>query len=274
MLSKNSNLAAKYILVATLFSSGMLRAQDALTTDEVTKEWVDPREAEQRDFSNFSYYKPLYALYGKPTSKIQLSFKYQLTKQLPLYIAYTQLSFWDLSKKSSPFDDIIFNPEIFYRLNFERYNFLESIEFIPISHRSNGRAGMDSRSLNYSGIKINQRSDFRNWSLKTFFKAKYYFGIEDTNRDVRNYEGPWELGFSLVRYGELVFDKIELSARAFTGGKKGLAFHRGAQEVSLSLRVLGVSFSPTLYLQYYKGYSESFLEYKKRVDQLRIGLVL
>src|SRR5688572_9136616 len=58
---------------------------------------------------------PFYFVYGRPLSKLQVSFKTPVVRKFPLYFGYTQFMFWALEEESKPFRDLTYNPELFYR---------------------------------------------------------------------------------------------------------------------------------------------------------------
>jgi len=124
-----------YILIALLYI--ISQVQNAYCyVDEITPE-----------LETFSEYKPTYFITGHPDTKVQLSFKAYIVRAMPLYFAYSQLMMWDLfTKRSSPFRDINFNPEVFYRLNLNDQPSFQWLDFGIYEHESNGKDGGDSRA--------------------------------------------------------------------------------------------------------------------------------
>ena len=90
---------------------------------------IDPK-------NKFSLYQPSYFIFGKENLKMQFSSKYRVAKNYNLYLAYTQVMFWDIYEQSAPFNDINYNPEIFYRLIEGDTKFIRSIDF-GYHHTSN-----------------------------------------------------------------------------------------------------------------------------------------
>jgi phospholipase A1 len=62
--------------------------------------------------ATFSIYKPNYFIFGVHDLKLQISVKYRLSKSLPLFVGLTQTMFWEIYKKSLPFKDINYSPEL------------------------------------------------------------------------------------------------------------------------------------------------------------------
>ena len=88
-------------------------------SNEIT---TDNTESDDEIGFPLTAYKPVYFITGYPNTKVQISFKYQLFDNLDLYFGYSQLAFWELlTKKSSPFGDINFNPELFYNWDISKH---------------------------------------------------------------------------------------------------------------------------------------------------------
>ncbi len=104
---------------ATLLFS-LLFVLSAHGADPVTA-GVDPATVDDREPIPFlERYKPSYFLLGHPITKVQVSFRVQLVRDLPVHFGYTQLMMWDLFKSSAPFRDLNYNPDLFYRLALSR----------------------------------------------------------------------------------------------------------------------------------------------------------
>src|SRR5690606_36652848 len=128
-------------------------------------------------------YKPIYFAYGNPSTKIQLSFRTELSNSFPLNFAYTQLVFWELGKDSKPFLDATYNPEFFYRwkINGDRWN---TIDFGLWEHNSNGKGGLASRSYDQSYIRSIYATTWRNWILMLSPKIRFIYNTDDTNSNI------------------------------------------------------------------------------------------
>jgi phospholipase A1 len=113
---------------------------------------------------SFGMYKDNYIITGAPTDnainknttdvKFQVSVCQRLTKTvLPfntfLILTYTQKSFWDIYRKSSPFGDNNYNPGLAFAKHVIRKNQLKGAVVISLEHESNGKDSLESRSWNY-----------------------------------------------------------------------------------------------------------------------------
>jgi len=230
-----------------------------------------------------SAYEPIYfsvGTRGGTTSRFQISAKYRLfspaggrapTFGENFYFGYTQQSLWDLQSESMPFVDTTFNPSLFW-LNENLWN-SQDLHWrlglnTGVEHRSNGKDGDDSRSLNdfYIQPAINYRFD--GGSTLTFApRIKAYFGVEDENRDYTHYAGhvDWNLRWAQDN-GAVV------SAMYRQGSSK----HRTTQlDFAWPLKRTWLNMNGYLHVQYFNGYGETLLGYNQRNEsQFRIGLSL
>src|SRR5690606_21131386 len=88
------------ILFNILFSLNTVHAQ-AVTEgsgDETpaAHEPINVAEFKKEEETLLQRNQPFYFAYGRPTSKLQLSFKVPLIKKQPIFFAYTQQMFWNL----------------------------------------------------------------------------------------------------------------------------------------------------------------------------------
>lgn len=234
---------------------------------------------------HISAYEPMYfiALAKSPNAKFQISFAYQLLNhdgplatRVPLlqgfHLGYTQLSLWDWNSSSGAFYDTSYKPEIFYAwkniLRAQPTNWFELDLQGGLKHESNGKGGLDSRSLNIGYFRPTLTLG-RDEGLQLTLQPRVwtYLGDVSENPDIADYRG----------YADL---------RAVLGWKRGLQVsalgrmgqegdHRSVQlDVTYpTMRIFG-SFSLYLNVQYYYGYGESLLGYNQKTEQLRVGLAL
>jgi phospholipase A1 len=242
---------------------------DALHTDEHQK-----LREEKRDSLNIFRHNLNYLISGEPDTKVQFSFKVQLITDWDLYFGYTQVGFWDLGiKDSSPFSDINYNPELFYRW-YTNNGILKGIDLGAYEHRSNGRDGLASRSWDRSYITA--RTEFKlvgidwHWDTKVF----YLYNLDDTNLDVRNTLGFSEFSLTAVNIFESFLNDAELQIRILPGGKFDLQHPQGSQEVNFKFRLPITRFNPFLFFQFYNGLNESFLSYDLNRTAYRAGIAL
>ncbi len=234
---------------------------------------IDVTQEETRDDFNFSKYENSYFAYGTPTSKVQFSFKYKILRNFDLYAGYTQILFWEMRKESMPFRDVNFNPEFFYRFEWEN-KAIESIDLVPWWHKSNGKSGIESRSLDSSGIRVNGKLKLDNtmlrWKVRLFYK--YRVDREQAGFDT-NY-GPYDVTLSYLQFFRWTIDRAELSFRFYGGGKWGQNLGSGGREATLSFRLFGIDMTPSFYFSYFEGYGESLLRYNKYERNFRVGIML
>lgn len=241
----------------------------------------DPLDADsvKQDFSNqpyFGIYKDNYFIFGtavgpKPDRqnsnvKFQISISQRLTRaSLPwgtyLYLFYTQRCFWNILEDSMPMTDLNFNPGIgITKPLFAKNRYIGKMTFL-VEHESNGRGGLDSRSWNRVALAGNVIV-----TKNLMVHGKIWVPIVDGehNRDIVDYCGFLQFGFQAMS-----------NDRRFCGGvtvtpRKHLSCNTVAE---LSFRIFKRE-NQYLFLQYYNGYGEGLLEYKRFHSQLRLGLLI
>jgi phospholipase A1/A2 len=182
-----------------------------------------------------------------------------------LYVAYTQLAFWQAynSDSSSPFRELNFEPEIFfaYRTGYQFLGITSQAMTLGLDHQSNGRSSPLSRSWNrvvanllfsVGGTYVNLRPWYRIPE-----KTK-----NDDNPDIQDYLGYGEL-FVLRKVGENSFSLMLRNNLQ--------AENRGAVQLDWSFP-LGKKFKG--YVQYFNGYGESLADYNHASNRFGIGVML
>ena len=263
-------LKTVFVLVAlsSSFSWGEQAAESALVDTSSTSARLD-----EEDESTLQRHHPFYFAFGRPTSKLQVSFKTPIIKELPLYFGYTQFMFWALEEESKPFRDLTYNPELFYRWSQQRWRILDSIDFGVWSHTSNGKAADDSRSLNRNYVRFNFQREGRRWITRTGVQLSYLHGFDPTNRDIQDYIGPLAFSISFIQLFDAWIDKSELALQVSPGGKFAENWDRGGYQLSWSFRLGTFDLVPAFYVQYYYGYAETLLNYDSQVSELRGGVI-
>ncbi len=261
------------LFVLSFFYSTLCFGEETKKTDvESTVQCANSTDSEDR----IARHKDIYFIYGDPNAKVQISLKFKLFSKADLFLAYTQTMFWNLGKESSPFEDVNYNPELFYRINLTNSGILKSIDVGLFEHLSNGKAGLDSRAFNRSYIKFNTVSHFYkwtfNWDTKVF--AIYRFGLDKTNQDIGQYMGFWETKIYFVNFFDLndFIDRAQMYFSFFSGGEISQSISKGGQELGFKIRLGGGKFNPFLFVQLYHGYNESLLNYNKESFSYRFGL--
>lgn len=215
-------------------------------------------------------YKPTFFLLGKPITKVQVSFRVQLLRDIPLNFGFTQLMMWDLFKTSAPFRDLNYNPDLFYRYSISKEE--SRMLDIGIEHESNGRADADSRSWNRTYLRYTQGMTGKDrkwwWSMKVW----YPYTIEDPTKNLLEHRGVWEFqlgGSSLFRS---LFEVNELILRIYGGGKSRINPGRGGQELTYREKESSHALLLPLYLQIFHGYGENQLDAGDSRWGLRAGI--
>lgn len=242
--------------------------------------------AAQSGFDKFrnaiSPYEPIYFVMGNKDgrhARYQVSFKYRLfTPEDPsdtsfhnhLYLGYTQTALWDLHGDSHPFVDTSYKPSLFWRKDAllqsdNRQWFLGLAS--GVQHESNGKAGDDSRSINFAYIQPELNYRFNNGSTLTFApQIKTYFHVRD-NPDYRYYAGnvDWKLRWAQD-------DGLVLSG-LYRQGRKSRSMTQ--LDAAWPLRRTPLNMNGYLHFQYFNGYGETLLGYNhKSGPHFRIGLSL
>lgn len=188
----------------------------------------------------FSIYKDNYFITGitlnetpskeNSDAKFQFSFKQRLQNKPVVcgayfYLIYTQKSFWDIYKNSSPFAESNYNPGLQLIKPIYKKDRHIGVFGLSIEHESNGRDSIYSRSWNFVGINYAHFfSDKVQSSLKVFIP----FGLSD-NPDLNKYIGYSEAYFSWnIKKDKLILD--------VTGRKAAAWDTKGSLMTTLSFR--------------------------------------
>ncbi len=235
---------------------------------------------------HFSGYEPTYVIAGPadPLAKFQFSFKYQLlsddaplAKKIPFLagfnFGYTQLSLWQLDKRSAPFFDTNYEPEFLWSNEDVRLFKIPGVSQFGLQagygHDSNGRDGATSRSLNILFIRpIVTFGDPDHFHFLLAPKIYAYVASLDDNPDIAKYRGYVDIRATIGwKQG------LELSAL----GRVGSDYNRGSVLLDLTYPIRDLlNRNLDLYLdaQYFYGYGESLLQYNQRRSEFRIGFAL
>ena len=223
----------------------------------------------------FNYLLPVtYAKTVPDDGRKSVETKFQISLAKPLFYdvfglreslvaAYTQTSWWQITKTSAPFRETNYQPEIF--LNFASPKYLEQIGVknlkFGLLHESNGRDGTNSRSWNRAYVQ----SDFVYGNFSVSPRAWIVVGDKGDNKDILKYIGHGDVRlsynlndhiFSLMLRNNLHFDKT----------------NKGAAEISYMFPIF--SSGVYGYLQYFTGYGESLIDYDRHTDKVGLGFVI
>jgi len=207
----------------------------------------------------------------KPEFLFQLSFKAKIWqdvfgKDMDLWVAYTQRSFWQLYNfnDSSPFRETNYEPEAL--LNFRtRFSLLGlKVRFfqLGINHQSNGQSEPLSRSWNRLVANVGlERGDF-SLLVKGWYRLPESAESDD-NPQITNYMGYGEVwGYYFLkkhRFAVMLRDNLDFSE------------NRGAIQLEWSFPLFAQLGG---YVQYFLGYGESLLDHNHRVNRISVGFIL
>jgi outer membrane phospholipase A len=230
---------------------------------------------------NLSSYGPIYAAYGPGTdtaARIEIGFKYQLfgragdvgassPRENGVFFGYRQRLFWDLGRKSSPFRNVEYMPEIFYLVPATPLSDRVTIGGqAGARHESNGRDGTASRSLNTLYIQPVATVPVGGLSLTVGPRLWAYVGSLEDNPDIRRYRGNSGLFAELGRADGW---RLTTNSRINPGSGKG------AVDALLSYpldQIVDTNLNLYVFGQGFVGYGENLLDYDRRATRLRIGV--
>ncbi len=203
--------------------------------------------------------------------KFQISFKAKLWQDvldgnMDLWIAYTQLSFWQFYDfgNSSPFRESNYEPELLlnlrtnYHLPVLRGRYIN----VGINHQSNGKSEPLSRSWNRVVANFGFERDRMNVVLKTWYRIPEDEESDD-NPDIDRYMGYGQIDVHYFRNGHLVGLILRNNLRAHG--------NKGAVQLDWSFPLFN---SVSGYIQYFNGYGESLLDYRASANRLGAGFIL
>ncbi|MDE5686090.1 MAG: phospholipase A [Paramuribaculum sp.] len=264
------------LMISPLMSHTGLKAQivapDSMTIDT---------DSLRRDFDNqpyFGLYKDNYFTFGVPIGetptktnsnvKFQISIAQRLTRStLPwntyLFLFYTQKVFWNVLENSMPMTDLNFNPGIgLVKPLFVKDRFIGKL-MVLAEHESNGRDGVKSRSWNKISFGANIMIE------PTFIvHGKFWIPIVDggENRDILDYSGIYQVGTQVFSRNRRFGASVTLVKR------RGWNLNYNTI-IELNYRLFKRE-NQYLFAQYYNGYGEGLLEYKKFHSMFRVGIVI
>ncbi|WP_297575859.1 phospholipase A [uncultured Campylobacter sp.] len=236
--------------------------------DEVTKDKSNDFVA---DFWGIRVHEPNYLIWSYDSSskddRRQNELNFQLSLEKPLYtgllglnesffFGYTQISWWQIFQDSSPFRDTNYQPEFFLEIPIKD-NHLKILT-LGLLHQSNGKDGLESRSVNKAYLE--SKFEFDNFKFTP--RIWHAFSLDKTNKDFAKYYGYGELNLSYEWHKNNISLMLRNNLRKENKGAARLSW-------SYSLKNgLGV------YLHYFSGYGESLADYKNSVDKIAIGFVI
>lgn len=227
----------------------------------------------------FSINKDNYFISGKEDVKIRVSAKYNLLYpfNLGIYMGYTEVAFWDIYKKSSPFREFNHNPEVFWLIkegnnifNNTDLSFIDFIKISPYEHMSNGKDGDASRSIDrtYAELQVSAGGKV-NFGLRT--KAWCFYGKSRKNRDIDEYIGHGEAELFAAVIGDM--GKDFPLYKLYVKGGVGDSFDKGWVNAGFIFPIITAYIQPRIMIDIFHGYAESMIDYNKKDTQVRAGTV-
>lgn len=226
----------------------------------------------------FGVYKDNYFAFGtsvgpKPTKhntniKFQISIAQRLTKDLLpwdtyLYLFYTQKAFWNVCESSMPMHDLNFNPGIgLTKPIFIHDKYIGKVT-LQAEHESNGRDGDASRSWNRISLSSNVLLD-----PNFMVHGKFWIPIIDgeNNKDILHYVGIFQVGMEWLNNDRTWEAGVIIAKRSGWNLSANVTLEAGWRISKRS--------NQYLYVQYYNGFGEGLLDYKRFHSELRVGMVI
>ncbi len=224
---------------------------------------------------NLSYFMPISYNFSKrdyksTETKFQVSLKKTLFENLlglneSYNIGYTQVSWWQLYKHSSPFRETNYQPEFFINFPISGHDIFENLKNVRVGllHESNGQDDPKSRSWNRIYLS-------NAWFFGDFvFIPRVWLRIpekssEDDNPDIEKYLGNFDINLAYAQ------DKYFINI--LWRNNLNFANNRGAVEISGAYKISNNGLY--IYTQYFNGYGESLIEYNKSSSRLSSGILL
>lgn len=227
----------------------------------------------------FTSYHDNFFISGVPTNrpttkdnadiKYQISFKQLVTRTtLPLnsylFLSYTQKAFWNVYSRSSPFEEINFNPAIgLGKPIFNKDDEIIALTALKLEHESNGRAGIESRSWNRIMGEFHTPLGRRTMlSLKAWVPFTY----TENHPDLLDYVGLGEIKLEQTIFSNRFLGEITI--------RKGLDAWKGSVGTKLYYKLFNNSGNQYLLLEWFAGYAESLIEYDRYTSMVRLGYVI
>jgi phospholipase A1 len=187
--------------------------------------------------------------------------------------AFTLKAFWQVYNQdiSAPFRETNYEPEVFWvtPVKWNVFGGDATLVSLGLSHQSNGRAQLTSRSWNrvYAGL-IWERSRFV-YYLKTWWripedeKDDPLAADGDDNPDIEDYMGNFEF--------TAAYRKNDYEVAAMFRNNLDADENRGAIQLDWTFPLTGRYRG---YLQYFNGYGESLIDYNAHINRIGIGILL
>jgi len=250
---------------------------------------VQGEEQIPANFYGVSFYKPTYILpyyyTGSPDNaayqnttpnserlkhpeiKYQLSFKVPVWKNIfnhpsTLYLAYTQLSYWQLYNNRAFVRENDYEPELFFANEVNWHLFKKwNLNFLNVGavHQSNGYGNSLERSWNRLYLEAIASTD--NWMVS--IKPWYVISTNNNNNNMATFLGYAKV---LVAYK---FHQQVFSIQGYNLVEHGVK--RASAEATWSFPITSYIKG---YVQVFSGYGQSLIEYNHRTNSAGVGISL
>ena len=181
-----------------------------------------------------------------------------------LYVAYTQVSFWQPynSDESAPFRETNYEPETFvlFQNDWEIFGWKNTANSIGYVHQSNGR-GTEEYSRSWDRIAANFLFEKGNWVMN--IKPWWRFSDDDENPHIDHYMGYGHLQLA-YKQGDHVFSTL-------LRNNLNIDRNKGAAEVNWTFPLMG-RFRGIAH--YFYGYGENLLDYNYESQRVGLGVML
>lgn len=203
-------------------------------------------------------------------AKFQISIKKRLFENLfglneAYYLAYSQISWWQIYQSSTPFRESSYEPEFFMNISLEENQFYLKNLKLGFLHQSNGK-GENNGSRSWNRVYFSSVFEKDNF----VFIPRVYFRIpesaqEDDNPDINAYMGNFDLNVAYLQKYFFINIMLRNNLRFNANNKGAIQFDLG-----LDLLKNGIFW----YVQYFNGYGESLIDYNRSVNKLSAGFLI
>lgn len=216
----------------------------------------------------FSLHRLNYAAVGNDDLKMQLSFKYRFLEQIPAFVSFTNIVAWDVYEPKDPARDAIYNPEFFYRWRMETP--MPLLFDAGYWHASNGR-GDEPEKRSLDRVFVRGLMDFEVFDRPLLLTPTGYMTVAESkySPDIADYYGNFEIG---LVWKNLLDPKTTGSDLDLMIDLVDPIWGEGSYTLGLQLRLEDYLWSPNLYVQYFRGYGDTLLEYDRHKTELRFGM--
>jgi phospholipase A1 len=202
--------------------------------------------------------------------KYQISFKVPVWQNIfnyptTLYLAYTQLSYWQAYNNTAFFRESDYEPEIFLA-NEINFHLIKDwyINFLTLGavHQSNGFGGLLERSWNRVYVEAVSSTDHWMVSVRPWYII-HDKTMREHNPNIADFLGYGQILIAYKYYSQVF--SIQVRNLVEGGGRRATAEFTWSFPLTSYLNG---------YVQLFSGYGQSLIEYDHRTNSAGIGLAL